>query len=285
MEPTDGILGPTTVAALIGMLMGARNRLSWYGAPVAKDVFDMDSTKRGIGSFQKTHKLERTRRLDHATLRKLHSVTAKAAAGDGGWGVQKAVKSTVEGFGGKRGEIISGMVGGKERANMGDIETLDMDKFISLVHGERAKWLWHGKPRRSIDHHDKSGSDVGNLLFGKDEAATPVQTGRRTQSAPFGDEFEPRPREEPTSMSSAPSAVPGSAVTAFESPGDKDASRKNVFKSVAGKVTTRAPASAGSATPSAAACEATRAAHRETRRPRRATQALASRAWPSLRGR
>jgi hypothetical protein len=36
IEPSDGILGPTTVAALLGMLMGARNRLNAYGAPVAR---------------------------------------------------------------------------------------------------------------------------------------------------------------------------------------------------------------------------------------------------------
>ncbi|CAK7266899.1 hypothetical protein SEPCBS119000_002265 [Sporothrix epigloea] len=148
-EPTDGILGPTTIAALLGMLMGARNRLAWFGVSVSKDVFDIDAMKKAIGSFQKDVKLERTRRLDHHTLRRLHSVTTKAAAGDGGWGVQKAIKSTVEGFGGKRGELVYGMVGGKDRGNIGDIETLDIDKFVGLIYGERPKWLWAGKPMRA----------------------------------------------------------------------------------------------------------------------------------------
>ncbi|CAK7272387.1 hypothetical protein SEPCBS57363_005104 [Sporothrix epigloea] len=148
-EPTDGILGPTTVAALLGMLMGARNRLAWFGVSVSKDVFDIDSMKKAIGSFQKVVKLERTRRLDHHTLHRLHSVTTKAAAGDAGWGVQKAIKSTVEGFGGKRGELVYGMVGGKDRGNIGDIETLDIDKFVGLIYGERPKWLWAGKPMRT----------------------------------------------------------------------------------------------------------------------------------------
>lgn len=116
-EPTDGILGPSTVAALLGMLMGARNRLHWYGAPVTKDVFDIDNTKRGIGHFQKSQKLEKTRRLDRPTLLKLYSVTAKAAAGDG-WGVQRAVKSTVTEIGGKRGEIVMGMVSGKDKGGL-----------------------------------------------------------------------------------------------------------------------------------------------------------------------
>ena len=234
IEPTDGILGPTTVAALLGTLMGARNRLSWYGAPVGKDIFEIDNTKRGIGSFQKATKLERSRRLDHQTLRKLHTVSAKAAAGDGGWGVQKAVKSTVEGFGGKRGELVIGMVGRKEKANMGDIETLDIDKFINLASGERAKWLWHGKPRRSaMDHHEVA--DIGNMLFGKDEAHTQQQQAtRRVQPLPTDEEVEVWKKDEPSSIYSAPPS--GSAVSVTESPGDKDVLRRTVFKSVAGRV-------------------------------------------------
>lgn len=169
MEPTDGILGPTTVAALLGMLMGARNRLSSYGAPVAKDVFDIEHTKRAIGQFQKSQKLDKTRRLDRQTLLQLHKATAKAAAGEE-WGVQKAINSTVSQFG-KRGEILSGVIGTREKAGIGEIETVDIDRFKDLVHGERGKWLWLGKPRKSItEHQDRSTPDMANLLmFGKEE--------------------------------------------------------------------------------------------------------------------
>ncbi|KUI70139.1 Protein STB6 [Cytospora mali] len=131
MEPTDGILGPTTVAALLGMLMGARNRLSSYGVTVAKDVFDVDTTKRAIGHFQKSQKLEKTRRLDRQTLMQLHKATAKAAAGEE-WGVQKAIGATVSQFG-KRGEILSGVIGTREKAGIGEIETVDIDKFKELA--------------------------------------------------------------------------------------------------------------------------------------------------------
>lgn len=169
MEPTDGILGPTTVAALLGMLMGARNRLSSYGAPVAKDVFDIDHTKRAIGHFQKSQKLEKTRRLDRQTLLQLHKVTAKAAAGEE-WGVQKAINSTVSQFG-KRGEILSGVIGTREKAGIGEIETVGIDRFKDLVSGERGKWLWLGKPRKSItERQDSSTPDMANLLmFSKEE--------------------------------------------------------------------------------------------------------------------
>lgn len=169
IEPTDGILGPTTVAALLGMLMGARNRLSSYGAPVAKDVFDIDNTKRAIGHFQKAQKLEKTRRLDRQTLMKLHKVTAKAAAGEE-WGVQKAINSTVSQFG-KRGEILSGVIGTREKAGIGEIETADIERFKDLVHGERGKWLWLGKPRKlNTEHNERSTPDISSrLMFGKEE--------------------------------------------------------------------------------------------------------------------
>ncbi|KAI8626627.1 hypothetical protein F5Y19DRAFT_478277 [Xylariaceae sp. FL1651] len=218
MEPTDGILGPTTVAALLGLLMGARNRLSYLGAPVSKDVFDIDSTERGISYFQKYHKLDRTRQLDRQTMHKLHALTAKAAAGEG-WGVQKAVKSTVTEIGGKRGEIVLGMVGSRDKGGIGDIETFDLDRFISLASGERAKWLWHGKPKRApAFDHEKSGPDM--ILFSKE--------GSRTS---FEDEGERRRGEESPAVYSAP--APGSAASITDSPGDKDAMRRGMFKSVA----------------------------------------------------
>ncbi|GAB1310027.1 Sin3 complex subunit [Madurella fahalii] len=232
IEPSDGILGPTTVAALLGTLLGARNRLSSYGAPVSKDVFDLESTKKGIGTFQKSLKLERTRRLNRQTLLKLHSMTAKAAAGEGGWGVQKAVKSTVAGVGGKRGELVIGMVSGRDKANIGDIETLDLAKFINLAYGERPKWLWHGKPRRTL-HGREDEHPVPTI--GKDLKG---ETGpqRRIQSAPVEDELEAKKREDSPVIYSSPKHA-NSAPPAAEVPFDKDLLlRKTVFKSVAGKV-------------------------------------------------
>jgi hypothetical protein len=218
VEPTDGILGPTTVSALLGLLGGSRNRLSYLGAPVPKDVFETDSMERGISYFQKYHKLARTRRLDRQTMHKLHTVTAKAAAGEG-WGVQKAVKSTATQIGGKRGEIVLGMVGSRDKGGIGDIETLDLDRFISLVTGERAKWLWHGKPKRApAFDHEKSGPDM--ILLGKDEP-------RKS----FDEDGDRRRREDSPAVYSTP--APGSAVSVTDSPVDKDAMRRGMFKSVA----------------------------------------------------
>ncbi|KAI1752820.1 hypothetical protein F4782DRAFT_500159 [Xylaria castorea] len=218
VEPTDGILGPTTVSAVLGLLGGARNRLSYWGAPVPKDVFELDSMQKGISQFQKYHKLERTRKLDRQTMRKLHTLTAKAAAGEA-WGVQKAVKSTVTDIGGKRGELVLGMVGSRDKGGIGDIETIDLDRFIGLVTGERAKWLWHGKPKRTpaLDH-EKSGPDM--ILLGKEDLRTS-----------FEDDTSQRQREDSPAVYATP--APGSAASIADSPGDKDALRRGVFKSVA----------------------------------------------------
>ncbi|KAI0543660.1 hypothetical protein F4679DRAFT_91478 [Xylaria curta] len=218
VEPTDGILGPTTVSALLGLLGGARNRLSSWGAQVPKDVFELDLMGKGISQFQKSHKLERTRKLDRQTMRKLHTITAKAAAGEG-WGVQKAVKSTVTDIGGKRGELVLGMVGSRDKGGIGDIETIDLDRFIGLVIGERAKWLWHGKPKRTpaLDH-EKSGPDM--ILLGKEDLRTS-----------FEDDTYQRQREDSPAVYATP--APGSTASVADSPGDKDALRRGVFKSVA----------------------------------------------------
>ncbi|KAL1632247.1 hypothetical protein SLS56_003827 [Neofusicoccum ribis] len=147
IEPHDGILGPTTVAALLGTLIGARNRLNAYGAPVGKDVFDIENTKRGIAYFQKSQRIQKTRRLDRKTLGLLHRATAKTASGEG-WTVPRAVKSTVAELSGKGGEMVMDIVGGRDKAGIAEVETVDIERFVQLVHGERSKWLWYGKPRK-----------------------------------------------------------------------------------------------------------------------------------------
>lgn len=236
IEPTDGILGPTTVSALLGLLMGARNRLNYIGAPVAKDPFDVSSLKRGIAHFQKSQKLERNRRLDRHTLNRLHHVTAKAAAGEG-WAVPKAVKSTVAELSGKGGEMVMGMVG-RDKAGIGDIETLDIDRLVSLVHGERSKWLWYGKPRKNVyaEQFGKSDPNSGVLSFTRDDQGGYMWSHSRTESAAIDDESDRRQQAE------SPQPVyrnqpPSSAVSMVESPFEKDPQlRKNVFKSVAGKM-------------------------------------------------
>ncbi|KAF2839387.1 hypothetical protein M501DRAFT_933373 [Patellaria atrata CBS 101060] len=169
IEPHDGILGPTTVAALLGMLMGARNRLHAYSAPVAKDVFDIESTKRGIAYFQKSQRIKKTRRLDRLTLERIHKATAKAASSEG-WKMPHAVKSTVAELSGKGGEMVMDMVGARDKVGIAEIETTDIERFAQLVQGEKAKWLWHAKPRKtnSGDMFNRLPGSEG-LVFQKDD--------------------------------------------------------------------------------------------------------------------
>ncbi|GIJ84463.1 hypothetical protein Asppvi_003310 [Aspergillus pseudoviridinutans] len=180
LEPSDGVLGPTTVAALLGTFMGARNRLHAFGAPVGKDAFDLRSLKRAIESFQKSQKMERTRRLDRQTLDRLHRVTAKAANAEG-W--TDAVKSTMAELSGHGGEMVMGMVRGREKGGIADIETLELDNFASLVTGERAKWLWRGKPRKSgLGDGFAHDSPAAEMMFNRDEQGNYVWTSRKRHS-------------------------------------------------------------------------------------------------------
>ncbi|RHZ51091.1 putative Sin3 complex subunit (Stb2) [Aspergillus thermomutatus] len=180
IEPSDGVLGPTTVAALLGTFMGARNRLHAFGAPVGKDAFDTRSLKRAIESFQKSQKMERTRRLDRQTLDRLHRATAKAANAEG-W--TDAVKSTMAELSGHGGEMVMGMVRGREKGGIADIETLELENFASLITGERAKWLWRGKPRKSgLGDGFAHDPPAAEMMFTKDEQNNYVWTSRKRHS-------------------------------------------------------------------------------------------------------
>ena len=159
IEPADGILGPSTVAALLGLLMGARKRLHAAGVSVSKDVFDVMNMKRAISQFQKAQRIDRTRRFDRPTLDRLHKVTAKAASAESR-AVPRVVKSTVAELSGKGNELV----GAREKASIADLETFDLDDFISLGSGERFKWLWHGKPRKQDEVDLLSGLDDGLVL-------------------------------------------------------------------------------------------------------------------------
>ena len=180
IEPHDGILGPTTVAGLLGLLMGARNRLHAVGAPVAKDPFDVEAMKRGIGTFQKQQRCSRSRRLDRQTLDRLHKSTAKAASSEG-WTVPRAVKSTVAELSGKGGEMVADMVGRRDKAGIAEIETCDLERFVQLVYGERCKWLWYGKPmKKAKQESSETHSGPGqSLVFKADEHGGFTWTGRR----------------------------------------------------------------------------------------------------------
>ena len=224
-DPNDGILGPTTVAAILGVLIGARNRLHAFGAPVAKDVFDLVATKRGIAYFQKSQKLERTRRLDHRTIDRLHRATAKAASGEA-WNMHRAVKSTVAELSGRGGEMVRDMVG-REKIGIAEIETLNIETFVDLLTGERSRWLWHGKPRKN------AGSDAYNniskdqeQLFTQKEDGDYVWTSLRRDSVVDSHRMLGRSNHVESQRGAAD----------IDGPETKDVRRRNVIGRVKGKV-------------------------------------------------
>ncbi|KAJ5503553.1 hypothetical protein N7463_006427 [Penicillium fimorum] len=179
IEPGDTNLGPTSVAALLGTLLGARNRLHAYGTPVGKDAFDLPNLKRGIGAFQKSQKMRRSRRLDRLTLDRLHRATAKAANAEG-W--TDAVKSTMAELSGQGGEMVMGMVRGRDKGGIADIETLDLDTFVQCCNGERAKWLWLGKPRKSGVEDGFTRGTESDMMFTTDDQGGYVWTSRKKHS-------------------------------------------------------------------------------------------------------
>ena len=223
IDPTDGILGPTTVAALLGTLMGARNRLNAAGAPVAKDVFDIVNTKRGIAHFQRSQKMERTRRFDRQTLDRLHRVTAKAASGKG-WTVPRAVKSTAAELSGKGGELVHG----REKAGIAEIETLDIETFVQMGSGERFKWLWYGKPRKNneSDVFNSLGGDEGMILNDNEQGG-----GKKRDSV----DDDPSLRHVLSDRIYLSPAL--GSHTSIDHPEKDQGLRKAVFKNVTGKAT------------------------------------------------
>ncbi len=223
IDPTDGILGPTTVAALLGLLMGARNRLNAAGAPVAKDVFDIVNTKRGIAYFQRSQKMERTRRFDRQTLDKLHRVTAKAASGKG-WTVPRAVKSTAAELSGKGGELVHG----REKAGIAEIETLDMETFVQMGSGDRFKWLWYGKPRKNNegDVFSSLGGDEGMILNDNEQGG-----GKKRDSV----DDDPSLRHVLSDRIYLSPSL--GSNTSIDHPEKDQGLRKAVFKNVSGKAT------------------------------------------------
>lgn len=182
-EPSDGTLGPSTVAAVLGLLVGAYNRLKAYGAPVGKDIFDIAGMKRAVGSFQKAVKIERSRRLDRETLDRLHRATAKTASGEG-WTVPRAVKSTLAEVSGKGGEMVMGIVGGKDKAGISEVETLDIDRFAQLVIGPRMRWLWLGKSKPLEVRREANDGIQGRVFSTDDQGGFIWAAQSQTQPAP-----------------------------------------------------------------------------------------------------
>ncbi|KAI5785873.1 hypothetical protein EDC01DRAFT_191436 [Geopyxis carbonaria] len=183
VEPNDGNLGPTTVAALLGMFMGARNRLSLCGAPAPKDAFDLPQLEKAINHFQRQQRIDRTSRLDRVTMARLQRVTMKSSSTGAGdiFAVPRAIRSTVADLSARAVGNTSGNV------DATSIETIDLDKFIQHISGESCKYLWQGKPRKTVITGSQSNApsrrnSIGGGSLSGDEAPTQGISRESTES-------------------------------------------------------------------------------------------------------
>lgn len=144
-EPHDGILGPSTVSALVGALIGSRNRLHAIGMPIGKDVFDIDTTKKAVSHFQKSQRLHRSRKLDPKTTRMLRDLTEKIVVSEG-LRLPKAVKATIAEISGRGDELLQQGATKRTRIGAVDVETTDINTLARLVSGDRARLVWQGRP-------------------------------------------------------------------------------------------------------------------------------------------
>ena len=172
--------------------------------------------------------MQRTRRLDLDTIRSLRKATAKSVKSSEGWNVPRAVKSTVAELSGKGNDLVIGEA--REKASIADIESIDMETFVKLASGERSKWLWHGKPRKTdSDVFKQLGGDDG-MIFENDEHGGFAWSKKQRDSV-----VDDHPRYGLSDRIYTQSAH-GSAVNV--DPADKDqALRRTVLKSVTGRMT------------------------------------------------
>lgn len=118
------------------MVLGIRYRLLSVRIEAPKDMMNVEHFREAIAHFQKQFKLERTRILDKPTLDRLYMLTVRSAVGEHRLPGHKTLRTTVH-------DLSNRTV-----VNAADIETCDIEEFITHLHGERLKYMWQGKGRR-----------------------------------------------------------------------------------------------------------------------------------------
>ena len=147
--PKDGLLGPTTVAAILGFVLSCHFRLDIAGSDFPKEPFNYFSFRVNVGKFQKQYNLKRTWYLDPITVEKLFRVTTKISNTDISK-LKKVVKSTVQDISGKGSSIQYAP----------EVLTLDLEKLIKYFHcSARLTYLWYGKGDirdiKGFDYHER----------------------------------------------------------------------------------------------------------------------------------
>ncbi|CCH44075.1 hypothetical protein BN7_3634 [Wickerhamomyces ciferrii] len=147
--PKDGLLGPSTVSAILGFVLSCHFRLDIAGSDFPKEPFNYFGFRVNVGKFQKQYNLKRTWYLDPITVEKLFRVTTKISNSDISK-LKKVVKSTVQDISGKGSSIQYAP----------EVLTLDLDKLLKYFNcSARLNYLWNGKgdvrDLKVLDHHER----------------------------------------------------------------------------------------------------------------------------------
>lgn len=131
-KPKDGVLGPSTVAGLIGFVIGVRNRNAYVlnSSKIVKDPFDVEGFIAGLGRFQKHERLPKSRIIDQRTMDRLHMLTNKGSYNSD---IIDLFKSSIK------------EVSGKQHLHMTSSETFNLEQLTKSLQGARCKYLWAGK--------------------------------------------------------------------------------------------------------------------------------------------
>jgi hypothetical protein len=70
-----------------------------------------------------------------------------------------------------------GIVGGREKVGISEVETWDMERFKQLVTGPKMKWLWQGK-QKPIELFAKTTDELHGRIFSTDDQGGYIWTGK-----------------------------------------------------------------------------------------------------------
>ncbi|CAI4601527.1 CDA_G0032590.mRNA.1.CDS.1 [Saccharomyces cerevisiae] len=133
----ETILGPTTVASLLSLVLTCYFKLMVEDCMSAKDPFDEEEFYSGLYAFQKKYGLSKNNKqtsLDELTIDKLFEVSSKTSNKDI-FKFKKVVKSTVQDMTGK----------GNFMHLSNEILTTDLDTLVKNIHGGSLGKLWKGR--------------------------------------------------------------------------------------------------------------------------------------------
>lgn len=148
----EGPVGPTTITALISLVLSCYFKFKVEDCVVSKDPFEESQFFNSIHIFQKKYGIVKGTGplyLDDKTLEKLFKVCAKTSNTDI-FKFKKVVKSTVQDIAGR----------GNPMHLSNEILTSDLDVLVKNIHGGSLGLLWKnkGRPRRRLrELHDHPG--------------------------------------------------------------------------------------------------------------------------------